>query len=91
MADFVKLTTAIKLQFWKDTIFFLFIVYRQSYVRCWFLGRTRFVRCWYAVGSIAMGYRMFSFECREIHISFLDSLHIRRIAILIICLFVSKS
>jgi hypothetical protein len=30
MADFVKPTTAIKLQFWKDTIFFLFIVYRQS-------------------------------------------------------------
>ena len=33
-----------------------------------------------------MGYRVFSFECREIHISFLDSLqtlHIRRIAILI--------
>jgi hypothetical protein len=36
MADFVKPTTAIKLQFWKDTIFFLFIVYRQS-LRCWFL------------------------------------------------------
>jgi hypothetical protein len=33
-----------------------------------------------------MGYRVFSFECREIHISFLDSLHIRRIAILIVYL-----
>jgi hypothetical protein len=34
---------------------------------------------------VSMGYRVFSFECREIHISFLDSLHtcIRRIAILI--------
>jgi hypothetical protein len=66
MADFVKPTTAIKLQFWKDTIFFLFIVYRQS-LRCWFL--------WVIV--------------REIHISFLDSLqtlHIRRIAILIVYL-----
>ena len=33
---------------------------------------------------VPMGYRVFSFECREIHISFLDSLHIRRIAILIV-------
>ena len=35
---------------------------------------------------VPMGYRVFSFECREIHISFLDSLHIRRIAILIVYL-----
>jgi hypothetical protein len=69
MADFVKPTTAIKLQFLEG--------HDLLFVHCVSSEPTLLV---------PMGYRVFSFECREIHISFLDSLqtlHIRRIAILI--------
>ena len=74
MADFVKPTTAIKLQFLEG--------HDLLFVHCVSSEHTLLV---------PMGYRVFSFECREIHISFLDIYFAYQKNRYFNCLFVSKS